>query len=165
MYPRADDRKVRLLAALGRSQAARLAMSKGRDAATPILLTGDQGASLTGQPTNIRYPGDPNFAIQMPGAQALSTADSFFAHTLIETELGQVPVEALTLGQRVVTLDQGLQTIRWIGRSKLTPAQHFGPRRCLRVRRPCARWARPNVGSWSFCSPDGCRPSPIRRGP
>lgn len=44
----------------------------------------------------------------------------FAVGTLIETDRGQVAVEGLRIGDLVVTADQGLQPIRWIGRSPLT---------------------------------------------
>jgi Ca2+-binding RTX toxin-like protein len=47
----------------------------------------------------------------------------FTPGTLIETERGAVPVETLTVGDRVVTRAHGLQAIRWIGRRDLTPAE------------------------------------------
>lgn len=43
-----------------------------------------------------------------------------FGHgTLIETEHGDVPVQDLSVGDRVVTRDNGNQPIRWIGRRRL----------------------------------------------
>lgn len=39
----------------------------------------------------------------------------FARGTLIQTDAGSVPVETLREGDRVLTLDQGLQPIRWIG--------------------------------------------------
>jgi fibronectin-binding autotransporter adhesin len=44
----------------------------------------------------------------------------FCAGTLIETDRGPVPVEALKAGDRVVTLDGSLLPIRWVGRSTIT---------------------------------------------
>lgn len=41
----------------------------------------------------------------------------------IITDRGEVPVEALKLGDRVLTRDNGYQEIRWIGRRDLTLAQ------------------------------------------
>ncbi|TCP23207.1 Hint domain-containing protein [Rhodovulum adriaticum] len=43
--------------------------------------------------------------------------------TLVETEAGPVPVEALELGGRVCTLDGPAVPIRWIGRRRLGPAE------------------------------------------
>ena len=52
--------------------------------------------------------------------------------THIETERGQVPIEALRLGDRVKTQDNGLQAIRWIGqrsmdREELSQNANFCP--------------------------------------
>jgi hypothetical protein len=46
----------------------------------------------------------------------------FTPGTMLETDRGPVPVEALKIGDRMATLDHGLQSIRWIGRRDLTPA-------------------------------------------
>ncbi|MCB1368716.1 MAG: Hint domain-containing protein [Rhodobacteraceae bacterium] len=44
----------------------------------------------------------------------------FVKGTLIRTATGQRPVETLAIGDMVETLDNGLQPIRWIGRSDLS---------------------------------------------
>lgn len=46
----------------------------------------------------------------------------FTAGTLILTNDGLVPVEELKVGDLVMTVDRGLQPIRWVGRRKLTAA-------------------------------------------
>ncbi|RQP05125.1 MAG: hemolysin [Paracoccus sp. BP8] len=46
----------------------------------------------------------------------------FVAGTLIETDRGFVPVEELKLGDMVVTRDNGLQPVRWIGSVRLNAA-------------------------------------------
>lgn len=57
----------------------------------------------------------------------LSTSNSvdlipcFTAGTLIATARGEVAVERLQVGDLVLTLDRGLQPIRWIGARTLTP--------------------------------------------
>lgn len=45
----------------------------------------------------------------------------FCAGTLIETEAGPRPIETLQAGDRVRTLDHGMQELRWIGRRTLSP--------------------------------------------
>lgn len=45
----------------------------------------------------------------------------FTTGTLIETETGPEPVEALTVGDKVLTKDHGLQPIRWIETSPIPP--------------------------------------------
>ncbi len=44
----------------------------------PIYLTGDMLAKLSGQPTNLGNPGDANFGIVLPNAQALSGSDTLY---------------------------------------------------------------------------------------
>ena len=44
----------------------------------------------------------------------------FTPGTLIHTSRGEIPVEALSVGDRVITSDNGEQTIRWIGTRTLT---------------------------------------------
>lgn len=46
----------------------------------------------------------------------------FATGTIIDTDLGPTPVEALTAGTLVKTVDNGLQPIRWIGRRHLSGA-------------------------------------------
>lgn len=60
----------------------------------------------------------------------------FTTGTMIATATGQRPIEALQRGDRVVTRDNGLQVIRWIGRRTLSAwdlarAPHLRP---VRVR-------------------------------
>ena len=59
------------------------------------------------------------------GAQLLNAAGvpCFTAGTYIRTPRGEVPVEALALGDRVLTLDKGVQEIRWIGKRTLGPRE------------------------------------------
>ncbi len=47
----------------------------------------------------------------------------FTPGTLIKTPLGDIAVESLNVGDVVVTQDSGLQTIRWIGRKKVSGAR------------------------------------------
>lgn len=58
---------------------------------------------------------------EMTGAQLLNAAGvpCFTEGTLIRTVQGDVPIETLTIGDRVLTLDSGPQKIRWIGRRSL----------------------------------------------
>jgi len=44
----------------------------------------------------------------------------FTPGTMIATPRGEVPIEGLRLGDRIITRDNGLQTIRWIGRRDLS---------------------------------------------
>lgn len=48
----------------------------------------------------------------------------FASGTLIKTEHGEIPVEALKLGDRIITLDHGAKPVRWIG-SRYLSAIHL----------------------------------------
>lgn len=61
----------------------------------------------------------------------------FAAGTLIETEVAPVPVERLEVGMFVLTRDDGMQPVRWVGcrlldRAALSAAPHLRP---IRVRK------------------------------
>lgn len=51
----------------------------------------------------------------------------FLAGTLIETPRGPGPIEDLRPGGRVLTLDSGYRTIRWIGRSQVDGTRDLAP--------------------------------------
>ena len=53
----------------------------------------------------------------------INGAVCFAAGTLIETEHGPRPVETLTAGTRLRTLDHGLQTLRWTGAMPVSTAE------------------------------------------
>jgi len=61
---------------------------------------------------------DPNGTLELSDDEVFC----FVAGTLIETENGFVPVETLQVGDKVMTRDNGLQPIRWIGSVKLKAA-------------------------------------------
>ncbi|SLN16612.1 Hint domain-containing protein [Pseudooctadecabacter jejudonensis] len=52
--------------------------------------------------------------------QAADLVPCFTLGTMIATDRGEIPVEALKVDDRVMTRDNGLQSIRWIGRRDLT---------------------------------------------
>lgn len=54
-----------------------------------------------------------------PGTDPVTVA-CYTPGTQIATQRGEVPVEDLRVGDRVITRDDGLQAIRWIGRKALT---------------------------------------------
>ena len=43
----------------------------------------------------------------------------FTPGTLITTQRGEVPVQHITAGDRVVTRDNGIQTVRWVGKTQM----------------------------------------------
>ncbi len=60
----------------------------------------------------------------------------FTTGTAIKTDRGEVTVECLAVGDRVLTLDNGYQPVRWIGARHLTAAQlaAFPKLRPIRIR-------------------------------
>ncbi len=74
------------------------------------------GTDLNGpapiQSINVANSIDSNFAGVYHNA--LQEFVCYLPGTLILTDLGQVPIENLSVGQRVATMDHGFQTIRWI---------------------------------------------------
>ncbi len=51
----------------------------------------------------------------------------FAAGTPITTITGEVAVEGLRVGDRVLTVDNGFQTVRWVGRRKVPAYSRFAP--------------------------------------
>jgi hypothetical protein len=61
----------------------------------------------------------------------VSSIPCFVAGTLIATEHGQRGVETLLLGDLIVTRDEGLQPLRWIGQRTVAAQDNFAP---IRIR-------------------------------
>ena len=61
------------------------------------------------------------------GYNLASTANCFAAGTSLLTDRGEVPIEALAVGDRVVTRFGGLAPIRWIGRRRVDCRRHPDP--------------------------------------
>ncbi len=78
----------------------------------------------------------------------------FLMGTHIATERGEVAVEALRVGDRVVVAGGGARPVRWIGARSLEPARHAQPDMVLpiRVRRDAFAPGRPHRDL--FLSPD-----------
>jgi len=78
-----------------------------------VVITFDAADSLTIQGTTIDVldanAGDFRFNV-------LSPVPCYCRGTLIETELGEVPVESLLTGDRVLTISGALKSIKWIGK-------------------------------------------------
>lgn len=89
------------------------------------FLIYDINGVLPTEPTTLLYPGatqngDPNQGnnnSELDFSDAYDRFDPlcFCAGTRIETDRGPVPVEDLVPGDRVMTLDHGMQAIRWVG--------------------------------------------------
>ena len=69
-----------------------------------------------------------------PGAMFLSTAACYCRGTLILTETGEVAVEALKIGDRVMTISGEAEPIKWIGRRSYQGRLIAGSRWALPVR-------------------------------
>ncbi|MCG6884044.1 MAG: Hint domain-containing protein [Silicimonas sp.] len=61
------------------------------------------------------------------GFVIIDTVPCFVAETLIRAEKGNIPVEHLKIGDRLFTRDDGLQTLRWIGRRRLPAEGKMAP--------------------------------------
>jgi hypothetical protein len=95
----------------------------------PIPVGGTFAIDLTGQPGEANYPNLQNGNTQLKVAD-LNTSTSaqfpgvpcFVAGTLIETLRGELLIEDLVVGDRILTMDCGYQPIFWIGRRQLSRA-------------------------------------------
>jgi len=61
------------------------------------------------------------------GYVTLSTIPCFVSGTLILTQDGERPVDTLSIGDLVVTHDDGLQPVRWIGTRTIPATGNFAP--------------------------------------
>jgi hypothetical protein len=108
----------------------------------PVVLNTGQTISLNADGTiNILGDGDTedfNFTYTVDngtntdtGFVNVSSIPCFVAGTLIATEQGQRSVETLLLGDLVMTKDDGLQPLRWIGQRTVAAQDNFAP---IRIR-------------------------------
>ncbi|MDB4558925.1 Hint domain-containing protein [Amylibacter sp.] len=74
----------------------------------------------------------------------------FTPGSLITTPRGQVPVELLMVGDLVITADNGLQAIRWIGKKRMTGArlQAYPELRPIRIRKDAFGDGLPERDMW-----------------
>lgn len=113
------------------------------DAGGRFLLYNLNGALPT-EPTTLFYPGTAQNGDPTLGDNdgELDFADSYRAYqpvcfcagTLIESHRGPVKVEALEVGDLVLTLDRGLEPVRWIGRRRISLAEAVAYPEVLPVR-------------------------------
>ncbi|TAG29131.1 MAG: hypothetical protein EAZ40_02875 [Rhodobacterales bacterium] len=106
------------------------------------LLLYNINGGLPTTPTNLFYSGTDAAQNGGPGGDndsQLDFSDGYAAYcfcdgTLIDTGSGLVAVERLAVGDLVLTLDHGLQPIRWIGRRAVTLAETVAHPQLLPVR-------------------------------
>ena len=68
------------------------------------------------------------------GAHSITDAACFAAETMIRTERGEVPVQALQPGDGLVTLNGATRTVRWIGNRRIDFTRHPDPSRAQPIR-------------------------------
>lgn len=71
--------------------------------------------------TNLATAGDAvegSRRLTLGGATPRSTP-CFTPGTMIATHIGECPVEHLAVGNRVITRDNGIQTVRWVGKTQM----------------------------------------------
>lgn len=107
------------------------------------LLLYNINGGLPATPTDLFYSGTDAAQNGDPGAgdndslldfNDASAAYCFCDGTLIDTANGPVAVERLVVGDRVQTMDHGLQPIRWIGRRTVTAVETVAHPKLLPVR-------------------------------
>lgn len=91
----------------------------------------DTGETLTEVFTVSSTQGSTTVTITIHGADE---PPCFVAGTLIDTPHGSMPVETLRAGDLVVTRDNGLQAIRWIGSTRIVPHDTPDPAALMPVR-------------------------------
>ncbi|MCP5087494.1 MAG: Hint domain-containing protein [Rhodobacteraceae bacterium] len=79
-----------------------------------------------------------------------SLVPCFTPGTMITTPRGQIPVELLRVGDLVITADNGLQAIRWIGRKRMSGArlQAYPKLRPIRIRKNAFGDGLPDRDMW-----------------
>jgi hypothetical protein len=77
--------------------------------------------------------GNNNGELEFADAYGAFDVICFCAGTLIATDNGQQPIETLCVGDLVMTMDNGPQPVRWIGRSDLSVASTMMHRNLLPV--------------------------------
>lgn len=103
------------------------------------LSSGDRlnNINLDSGNLNVQYQDIPSFICFTPGA-------------LITTPRGQVPVDMLRVGDLVITADNGLQAIRWIGSRRMSGArlQAYPDLRPIRIRQHAFGPGMPERDMW-----------------
>ena len=84
-----------------------------RDIMTSDHAENDRGAGPC------QMPNGTGAAPVVGGAAPLRESPCFTPGTLIATQRGEIPAEMLRVGDRVVTRDNGIQDVRWVGKSRM----------------------------------------------
>jgi hypothetical protein len=89
-----------------------------------------------------------------PDQSEVTALPCFAAGTRLLTDRGAVPVEALAIGDRVITADGSAEPIAWIGKRRVDCRRHREPRAVLPVRIAAHAFADGRPGRDLFLSPD-----------
>jgi hypothetical protein len=116
------------------------ALNYGAQTGSSVTIT-DLGSNLASDLHTVTFalgllwelhgPATLSFAMTSPSAQSFGTEQVYCltAGTLIRTPHGDVPVETLRKGDRVVTARDGgrIAPVRWVGHRRVAPARHPRP--------------------------------------
>lgn len=109
------------------------------DGVTTVTLNEDGTVTIetSGEPGTVTFDytaayGTGNAAQSDGATVTIGTVPCFVAGTMIRTDRGDVPVERLRLGDKVLTRDEGFQPIRWMGQRTLPAEGRMAPVRIER---------------------------------
>ncbi|WP_022703120.1 Ig-like domain-containing protein [Pseudorhodobacter ferrugineus] len=99
-----------------------------------VIETGpdSDGNGIDGRVEYLDGAGNVTGTVTFENIEEITSVPCFTPGTLIATPKGEVPVESLTAGDRIITRDSGIQELRWIGQRKfdwahLTANPHLRP--------------------------------------
>lgn len=85
------------------------------------------GQLVTSPVTNFTYTAQNQNGVSDTAHVNIKTVPCFASGTMIRTPQGEVPIDALSVGDMVETRDHGPQALRWIGRRKVAAKGRFAP--------------------------------------
>ena len=107
---------------------------EGPTAGYRVIETGpdSDGNGIDGRVEYLDAAGNITGTLQFENIEEIVSVPCFTPGTLIATPRGEVPVESLKAGDRIITRDNGIQELRWIGQRKfdwahLTANPHLRP--------------------------------------